>query len=273
MRMEFQKEMEIALQAAGLAGERILGDYESFVPIPDAPVDISTDTDKASQDLILSFLVRTFPDDAFCAEENTPIYTPLRKSGERVWVIDPIDGTRGFAQKNGEFSVMIGLLVKGIPVVGVVLEPVARRVTFALRQGGCWSSVDGENPVRCHVRPTGAVDASILIQSHSRDPGKLTRAARLFNPVGIISTHSAGVKLASVARGESDIYVNTYNGCHDWDICAGHILVTEAGGRVTDLSGEPLVYGQANFVQPNGLFGTSGRIHAEVVRLWATGSQ
>ena len=115
------------------------------------------------------------------------------------------------------------------------------------------------------------VDAAILIQSHQRDSDKPSKAARIFRPMSTISTHSAGVKLASVARGESDIYVNTYNGYHDWDICAGHVLVTEAGGKVTDLSGNPVAYGQADFVQPNGLFGTSGRIHAEVVRLWAKG--
>ncbi|MBY0458835.1 MAG: 3'(2'),5'-bisphosphate nucleotidase CysQ, partial [Gemmataceae bacterium] len=82
----------------------------------------------------------------------------------------------------------------------------------------------------------------------------------------VVETYSGGVKLAHVARGEADVYANTYEAFADWDICAGHLLVTEAGGTVTDLAGSPIVYQAADFRQTRGLLATNGRVHAEAAR-------
>ena len=120
--MPWNAELDAALAAAAKASELIRKEYESFEIVPDAPASISTHVDKASQELILGLLHKQFPKDALCAEETTAeLNAP--KSAPRVWVVDPIDGTRGFAKKTGQFSVMIGLLSKGQPVVGVVAEP------------------------------------------------------------------------------------------------------------------------------------------------------
>jgi 3'-phosphoadenosine 5'-phosphosulfate (PAPS) 3'-phosphatase len=77
----------------------------------------------------------------------------------------------------------------------------------------------------------------------------------------VVETYSAGVKLARVARGEADLYVNTYPSFHDWDICAGHILVEEAGGKVTGLAGEEIQYGLPGAGQSRGLLATNGVLH------------
>ena len=82
----------------------------------------------------------------------------------------------------------------------------------------------------------------------------------------MVETYSGGVKLAMVARGDVDVYPNTYETFYDWDICAGHVLVTEAGGTVTDLAGGEIVYQAADFSQRKGLLATNGQGHAEVVR-------
>ena len=87
-----------------------------------------------------------FPDDGLVAEERTPTLAGSPTGADRVWVVDPIDGTRGFAMKNGEFSVMVGLTVGGRPVVGVVLEPVSGRVTYAAVGSGCWVVTEGGEP-------------------------------------------------------------------------------------------------------------------------------
>ncbi len=84
---------------------------------------------------------------------------------------------------------------------------------------------------------------------------------RALKPKVVRETYSAGVKLALVARGEVDLYVNTYPSFSDWDICAGHILVEEAGGRVTGLRGEELRYGAPGARQRHGLMGTNGVLH------------
>ncbi|MFO0822086.1 MAG: inositol monophosphatase family protein [Gemmataceae bacterium] len=262
--MSFDKELLVALDAAGKASKYIRTEYESFAAVPDAPASISTHVDKASQDLILKFLHAAYPSDALCAEESIPGFDTIPKSGKRVWVVDPIDGTRGFAKTVGQFSVMIGLLVDGVPVVGVVAEPAQNRITYAQVGQGCYCAVGEDTLTRCRVS-TRKPEAFVLTQSWAK-PGQPSKPVELIKPAKVIETYSGGVKLAQVARGEADIYANTYEAFYDWDICAGHVLVTEAGGTVTDLAGNPIVYQASDFSQRKGLLATNGPSHAEMVK-------
>ena len=263
--MPYDNELQAALDAARLAGRRIMELYATFTAIPDAQVNITTQADYDSQELILQALSARFPADAFVAEEKTPTLATLPREGSRRWVIDPIDGTRGFAQKSDEFSVMIGLVEGADVVVGVVLEPAKARITYATRGGGCWR-LDGQGtPLPCKVTSNADLNAIILTQSHSK-PGVVTRQIQTLSPKFIRETHSAGVKLALVARGEVDLYVNHYPNFHDWDICAGHILVEEAGGQVTTLRGQPIRYGSTNADQRLGLMASNGVLHEGVLK-------
>ncbi len=261
--MAFEEELRAAREAASRASDLLRCEYESFVAIPDAPVTISTHADKASQELILAFLHDRFPADGLCAEESTPAFDALPKGGPRAWVVDPIDGTRGFAKKVGQFSVMIGFLHEGQPVVGVVAEPAQHRTTFASLGGGCWTHTADATPTRCVVSARG-FDELVLVQSWAKT-GMSPKPVRALRPVRVVETYSGGVKLAAVARGEADVYANTYGTFADWDVCAGHLLVTEAGGTVTDLAGDAVAYQRDDFKQTRGLLATNGVIHAEVV--------
>jgi len=259
-----ERELEVALQAAQLAGRHIMKEYAAFVPIPNAPAEISTEVDRTSQELILRHLHDAFPTDALCAEEATPTLESAPHTGRRTWVVDPIDGTRGFAMKNGEFSVMIGLLIAGEIAVGVVLEPALDRVTYAQQGGGCWLREKEGEPQRCQVTKTTELPRATLVQSHSK-PGRRSEVDRALETAKVVETYSAGVKLALVARGEVDLYVNTYGRFADWDICAGHLLVEEAGGTVTELRGGAVHYGQPGFSQRGGLFASNGVLHASAM--------
>lgn len=264
--MPFDRELQTALEAAQKAGRLIMQDYEAFVPIPNAPANISTDTDRNSQEIILQHLHAQFPNDALCAEEATATLQTASRSGPRVWIVDPIDGTRGFAMKNGEFSVMIGLVVEGQVAVGVVLEPVQDRWTYAIRGGGCWKRSGAAAPSPCRVSAAAKLGESALVQSHSKNPKEPTAPVKAISPARVLEMYSAGVKLALVARGEAELYVNTYPNFHDWDICAGHMLVTEAGGKVTTLDGQEIHYGAPDHSQRGGLLATNGQIHDDAVR-------
>jgi 3'(2'), 5'-bisphosphate nucleotidase len=260
--MHYKKELDVALEAAGLAGKTILEHYEHFQVIPNAPANISTDTDRASQEIILQHLHKIFPNDGLRAEEATATLQQAPDSGHRVWIIDPIDGTRGFARKNGEFSVMVALVENGEAVVGVVLEPAKRLLTYAARGAGCWRRDDMSGKATpCRVTATDELSKSRVTQSHSRNRNKPSAQIQALQPARVIETYSAGIKLAQVARGEADIYLNTYDACHDWDICAGQVLVEEAGGRVTNLAGLDPRYGLPGAVQPGGLLASNGRLH------------
>jgi 3'(2'), 5'-bisphosphate nucleotidase len=234
--------------------------------IPDAPASISTDADRRAQEIILGHLHRIYPSDSLCAEEQTATLALTANTGSRLWIVDPIDGTRGFARKLGEFSVMIGFVADGVIEVGVVQEPARDRVCWAMRGGGCWRADTGAVPARCQVTTTSDLAAATLTQSHSKGPPEMSAGAKKLKPARIVETYSAGVKLALVARGEADIYLNTYDAFHDWDICAGHILVSEAGGHVSKLNGEDLCYGLAGALQSGGVLASNGHLHEQVIQ-------
>ena len=105
-----------------------------------------------------------------------------------------------------------------------------------------------------------------MVQSHTK-AGKASWPVEALRPARVIETYSAGVKLARVARGEADVYVNTYAEFHDWDIAAGHILVEEAGGRATGLGGEPLRYGEPGAWQRHGLIAANPALLARCLPL------
>jgi 3'(2'), 5'-bisphosphate nucleotidase len=262
----YEKELEIALLAARLASQHLLGEYERFQIIPDAPADITTDADRQSQEIILRTIQQHFPSDALSAEEATSALQKVAHTGDRLWVVDPIDGTRGFARKNGEFSVMIGFVDRGEIGVGVVAQPAVGRLTYAMRGSGCWRLDTPDTAAqRCHVTKVADLASCTLTQSRSRDPLKRSPMVDAIGPGNIVESYSAGIKLALVARGEADIYLNNYEAFHDWDICAGQILVMEAGGAVSGIGGQPLQYGLPGAWQKNGLLATNSRLHQMVL--------
>jgi 3'(2'), 5'-bisphosphate nucleotidase len=275
--MPHERELEVALQACELARPRILDEYARFQPIPDAEASIKLNIDRESQEILLRHLDAAFPNDSFCAEEDTVTLVRAQReprNPERVWVVDPIDGTRGFAMKNGEFSVMVGLIDGGQVVLGVVLEPARQRLTYAVRGGGCWRRDPADAaPVRCRVSAVAELAAATLVQSRSSGTGRRNWLAEAMAPARLLQVYSAGVKLALVARGDGDLYANTYRNFRDWDICAGHILVEEAGGKVTTRLGEPVTYGRGGAAQREGLLASNGLVHDAALAAWRLGAE
>jgi len=267
----YERELAIALDAARSASTHLLQEYERFQVIPDAPANITTDADRQSQEIILKTIRQAFPNDALCAEEATTTLQDAVHLGDRLWIVDPIDGTRGFARKNGEFSVMIGFVENGTIAVGVVAQPAVHRRTYAVKGEGCWR-LDGDEatPTRCRVTTAATLRECTLTQSRSREPGKRSKWVEALQPAKIVESYSAGIKLAIIARGEADVYLNTYEAFHDWDICAGHILVLEAGGKVTGTGGQSLQYGLPGAWQKFGLLATNGPLHPSALDVIAS---
>jgi 3'(2'), 5'-bisphosphate nucleotidase len=264
--MDWSKELHEAIAAAELAGRFVMDEYERFTPIPNAPASISTHVDRGAQEIILTHLRCQFPHDSILAEETTPTIQDAPVGKSRIWIVDPIDGTRGFAMKNGEFSVMIALALDHEPVVGVVYEPVIDRFTYASKGNGCYTRTGTAPPQHCGVSPIETPEESAIVLSH-RKPGKPMKGAPAAVKAGrVVETYSAGIKLGMVARGEVELYVNEYEGFHDWDIAPGHILVTEAGGRVSGFDGQPVKYALPEKPERKGMIGSNGRIHAEVLK-------
>jgi 3'(2'), 5'-bisphosphate nucleotidase len=267
----YQRELQTAREAVSLAGSYLTKAYAEFHAIPNAPASITTDADRQAQEIILGHILSKFPGDALCAEEATALVRERASTGDRLWIVDPIDGTRGFAMKNGEFSVMVGFVDKGNIGVGVVGQPATARLTYAMLGAGCWRLDGGQaEPQVCRVTDVPVLAQATLTQSRSRNPQQKSPYLIALEPARVLESYSAGIKLALVARGEADIYLNTYDAFHDWDICAGHILVTEAGGQVTGIRGESLQYGLPEAWQRHGLLASNGKLHQESIRKAAT---
>jgi len=160
---------------------------------------------------------------------------------------------------------MIAFVHDGRLAVGVVGEPANGRRTYATQAGGCWCrDGNGEGwPVRASA--ISSVAESTLTQSHSKPGRGPTMPVQKLRPKRVTETYSAGIKLARVARGEADLYVCDYDKLHDWDLAAGHILVEEAGGRVSDLDGGQLAYGRQPPVHLRGVVATNGVLHDTAV--------
>ena len=268
--IRLKQELAVALDVAESAAAEVMRLYQAFEEIADAPADVTTDADVASQEIILRRLSDEFPNDRLCGEETTAALERDRLAGKsdasRLWIVDPIDGTRGFARKNGEFSIMIGLVEQGATVLGVVLEPAIGRLTYAVRSGGCHSRPNRDAPFQqARVHSAASLADATIAMSRSRGPEGEKKLLGLLGSNRGVQTYSAGIKLAQIARGEADVYLGDYPSMQDWDLCAGCILVEEAGGRVTDWEGDPLKFGQSPFKQRLGLAASNGSLHAELL--------
>lgn len=233
------QELEAARAAASQAARLILEHYQRLPAVEWAPADVTTDADRQAQELIFRLLAERFPGDAFLGEERTALSDQFRHQGDRLWIVDPIDGTRGFVLKNGEFAILIGLVEQGQAKLGLVLEPVEERLTWAVRGQGCWVEQPGMPPQRCQVSQQTELSSAVLVRSRAEQksgPHPLLPTRRE------LYTYSAGRKLALVARGQADLYASLFRGFRAWDVCAGQVLVSEAGGVLTDALGQEIQY-------------------------------
>lgn len=224
-----------ALFIAREAGKRIVEVYEQDYTVAfkadDTPV---TTADLAANDLIveaLRNLRHTFP---VISEESDEIPYAERHNWEHYWLVDPLDGTREFIKRNGEFSVNIALISQGKPVLGVVTAPVLDLSYYATVGSGAWKQVGQEPPQPIHVRPapTGAGELTL---ARSRCPTVGPKLQAFLDKLGAHRKVPMGSSLKSclVAEGVADLYIRL-GPTSEWDTAAAQCIVEEAGGHITD---------------------------------------
>jgi len=253
------REREVAERAAREAGAIVRRWYERGVRVaekgPDNPV---TRADLEANACIRALVAEAFPDDGWLSEETADSTDRLGR--RRVWVVDPLDGTKEFIQHIPEFCVCIALVEDGRPVVAVEYNPAADRLYSAARGAG--TTVNG---APAHVSRTAHVPDAIVLASRSEDKRGEWDAFK--DRVRVRLTGSVAFKLAELSTGAGDATF-TLTPKNEWDICAGTLLVEEAGGRVTDLAGAPLVFNQPVTLRP-GMIATNGALHAGLLALIA----
>ncbi len=241
----YAHEMAVISAAARRAGGAILHWYGRATEATKDGGSPVSEADHAANRTLLDALGEHFPHDAVLSEESRD--RPERLAAERVWIIDPLDGTREFLDGVAEFSVMIGLAVSGRPVLGVVYEPVSRRLFRAVRGHGAWLEQGGT--VR-QLRPPAAMRPPRLVGSRSHPDPLIARMRDALDVVDEQPSGSVGVKCARIALGERDLYVHPVPYLKEWDTCAPEIILREAGGSVTDCRGQALRYNKPDPVQP-----------------------
>jgi len=255
----YERERDTAVRAARAAGAIVRDYYEGRGDIAlrqkghDNPL---TAADEDADAHIKAVILDAFPDDGWLSEETRDSRERLGKS--RVWVVDPLDGTKEFTQHIPEFCVCIALTVDGRPVVAVEYNPAADRLYCAVRGQG--TTADGA-PAR--VSTQTSVAAAQVLASRSEDKrGEWD----LYKPrCRVVRTGSVAFKLAELATGHGDATF-TLTPKNEWDVCAGSLLVEEAGGRVTGLDLQPLRFNQADPLRP-GMIASNGHLHDALVAL------
>jgi 3'(2'), 5'-bisphosphate nucleotidase len=268
---EFDREVSVTLSAVREAAQLILQVYSSpfGVEFKNArePVTLA---DRTSNALLCERILAAFPQDGIVAEESVPDDPNAllaQTSKPRVWFIDPLDGTKEFIARNGEFSIMLGLVIAGEVRLGVVSCPVTAITWVAVVGQGAWRVDPDGSQHRCTVSSVCALDEAALVVSRSHRPDALVRVLNQMKTRSQIACGSVGLKAAQIAEGKADLYIYMTQGAGAklWDACAPEALVRAAGGRVTDAVGQPIQYVGAPLVLQRGLIASNSRVHEQAL--------
>lgn len=206
-----------------------------------------TEADERAEALIVAGLAALTPDVPVVAEEGVAAGR-VPAFGKRFWLVDPLDGTREFVHRNGEFTVNVALIEDGQPVLGVVHAPALLRLFGGVSGSGAFvEDENGRRPIRCREVPSEGVT---VLASRSHGNPVALEAFLAGRSVAEVKYAGSSLKLCLLAAGEADLYPR-FGRTMEWDIAAGHAVLAAAGGSVVDLSGRPLVYGKAGFENPD----------------------
>lgn len=230
--MDLEAELRLVREAVDAAGVVALAHFGAGPKTwYKGPGQVVTEADLAVDILLHDRLRAARPDHGWLSEERTDDRSRARCA--RVWVVDPIDGTRAYADGVPQFAISVALVQDGEPLIGVVLNPATGERFEAVRGGGAWLNGKGLTVSSC----TDLADADLL---SSRGEMKRRHWPTMIPEAAFTTIGSLAYKLALVASGRFDGLLSL-RASHDWDIAAAQLLVAEAGGRMTDAAGNSVV--------------------------------
>ena len=264
-----EHELETAIRLAREAGHTVLEYYALEIIAEEKlgsdnfaePVTVA---DRASSRIIVDGLRKEFPHDYILSEEEMD-EPSVRVSSNRVWIVDPIDGTWGFLKKDGDFAVQIGLAIEGEPAVGAVYIPAQKRLYYGSRGNGSFVENDGAESVRLHANDTREFSRMNLAVSRNHRSPKISRIIDEFGFAREIQRGSVGLKVGLVAEGICDLYIHLSPRTKFWDTCGPEVILEEAGGRLTDLFGESIRYNIGDVQNHGGIVAANGAAHASII--------
>ncbi len=260
------------VRAAGRAILEVYGaDFRQWAKPDASPV---TEADLAAHRVIVAGLEKLTPDVPVLSEESAPPPFATRRQWQRYWLVDPLDGTREFINRNGEFTVNIALVAQGRPVLGLVGVPADGRLYLGdVAAGRAWLEQDGEvRKLTGRRMETGARLVVAASRSHGNErlEAWLQRLAEFYPDLARRAVGSS-LKFCLLAAGVADIYPRL-GPTSEWDIAAAEAVLTAAGGGVRQLNGAPLEYNKASFLNPE-FIAVSDRDHQWPEAIWDSGAE
>lgn len=265
----YRPELATAQRLARQAGALLLNFYARGVTVEEKiaedfyrePV---TEADRASNTFIVNGLTAAFPADGILAEESAD--TAARLTKERVWMVDPVDGTSGFIDHDDDFAVQIGLAVNGAIVLGVVYQPVTDALYWAVAGAGTWLEQGDAAPRRLQVSDEKDIAEMVLAVSRSHRSPRMDTILRVCQFKSEVRRGSVGIKIGLIAEQTAHLYIHLSPRTKQWDTCAPEIILREAGGELTDLFGAKLRYNTGEIQNLNGLLASNGTWHEGLVQ-------
>jgi len=263
---DFARELSVAVDLARKAGAAVMEVYATDFSVGyKGKNDPVTDADKRGNDLIVKGLQQAFPEDVVVAEESEkPDGT---QAASRVWYVDPLDGTKEFIAKNGEFSVMIGLAVNGYAQLGVVYRPDGDVLYAGIVGQGqeAWMETKGVRTPLTVKAPESSASITLTVSRSHRNP----MLEKIGQDLGVgkeVPSGSVGLKIGLIARGVADVYMEPGPYTKLWDACGPEAILRAAGGQFTNVLGEQLRYGLTQLKNTHGLVATNGAYHEKVIK-------
>ncbi len=245
------------------AGDAILDVYESMEVEAEYKDDDSplTEADLNAQEIITARLEEATPSIPILAEESEDTPYDERQDWDRFWLVDPLDGTKEFLKRNGEFTVNIALIEGGTPRLGVVRAPDMETTWWGADGEGAYKHTPEEGEVELEVDDPGDGPIHVVVsRSHINDETQafVDRLEETFdNEVELVPVGSA-LKLCLVAEGEAHVYPRLAP-TMEWDIGAAHSVVEQAGGVIETVDGEPFRYNKPDLLNPHFIVASSER--------------
>ena len=246
--MHYSSILPDVIRLADEASEKVLHIYESDFKVrykeDNSPI---TAADEAAHEIIYKGLRNISRDIPILSEEGTEVPWEERKSWRRFWLIDPIDGTKDFTQRTGEFTVNIALIENGEPILGVVTAPALKEAYWGLKGEGAYKRDRTGRTRRISVAEPGETKRVVASKNHLNEETKA-----FINKLGAHELVQAGssLKFCKIAEGHADIYPRLGPTC-EWDTGAAHAVLSAAGGKVETLEGKPLQYGKEEVLNPH----------------------
>lgn len=239
--------VESMSRQAGLAILEIYSQADGEVTYKDDKSPL-TAADLASHEVLVQALEELAPEIPVLSEEGASMAFEERRGWTRFWLVDPLDGTKEFIKRNGEFTVNVALVEHGVPILGVVHCPTLERTYLGARGEGAWlREGDGE---RRAIRASGSGAEELVIVASRSHAGPELQAFLAELPRHRLTSMGSSLKLCLVAGGDADFYPRLAP-TMEWDTGAAHAVVLEAGGRVVDREGQDLCYNKENLLNPH----------------------